>query len=358
MENDDNDLKDYSLPLLMKQSIDDRDDNAKPDLFDGSSKANLKSLKGKLIYRNTQLDIHAPSTDEDHVMSDATSELTSQKYERQTASGEDVMPYTNLSSSSGPGWPHLPSIREMLGDTIGHYHVIVENLCPEINDDILEMAFSVFGRVSDARVMRDTISDYAFVAFVHKTDAEHAIATMNGKRLGTREIRVNWANQETQRIPCTTTASFHRPVTSSSTSASSSFEYSTLDSFLSFVEPRDSRLFIDGGFLEGVGALDYRPDLATSGSTDPSEGFPGTLPSDYEERPIKKIALAARMRSSQARRKKPESFVCVLCRQTFTSNANLKSKLSSTDVVALELINIFQTMPMFTWSSRSTVVVV
>ena len=97
-------------------------------------------------------------------------------------------------------------------------------------------------------------------------------------------------------------------------------------------EPRNDRL------LE---ALDYRPDLATSESTDPSQGFPGTLPSDYVESPIKKIASAARIRSSEARRRKPARYVCVLCNQTFTSNTNLKSKLSSTDVVALELINIF-----------------
>ena len=76
MENDDNDLKDHSLPLLIKQSTDDRDDNAKPNLFDGSAKANLESLKGKLIHRDTQLDVHAPSNDEDYLMSDATSELT------------------------------------------------------------------------------------------------------------------------------------------------------------------------------------------------------------------------------------------------------------------------------------------
>jgi hypothetical protein len=33
--------------------------------------------------------------------------------------------------------------------------------------------------------------------FRDKTDAEQAIATMNGKWLGSRAIRVNWANQKT-----------------------------------------------------------------------------------------------------------------------------------------------------------------
>ena len=36
---------------------------------------------------------------------------------------------------------------------------------------------------------------YGFLAFRDKTDAEQAIATMNGEWLGSRAIRVNWANQ-------------------------------------------------------------------------------------------------------------------------------------------------------------------
>ena len=122
-------------------------------------------------------------------------------------------PPSSLSSSNGPGSSRLPLIRE-IGDTTGHYHVIVECLSPEVDNEVLAMAFSAFGTMSDARVMCDNISGtshgYGFLAFVDKTDAEQAIATMNGKRLGSREIRVNWAIQATERIPCTT-ASFHRP---------------------------------------------------------------------------------------------------------------------------------------------------
>jgi hypothetical protein len=99
MENDAHDLKDYSLPLFMKQSTDDRDDNVKPDLFDGSAKASLESLKGKLIHRDTKLNVHVPSNDEDYLMSDATSELTSQTYGRQTASGGGATPLTDMSHS-------------------------------------------------------------------------------------------------------------------------------------------------------------------------------------------------------------------------------------------------------------------
>jgi nucleolysin TIA-1/TIAR len=87
-------------------------------------------------------------------------------------------------------------------DTTGHYHVFVGDLSPEVNDEVLGKAFSAFGTLSDARVMWDMNSGksrgYGFLAFRDKTDAEQAIATMNGEWLGSRAIRVNWANQKTQ----------------------------------------------------------------------------------------------------------------------------------------------------------------
>jgi len=90
-------------------------------------------------------------------------------------------------------------------DTTGHYHVFVGDLSPEVNDEVLGKAFSAFGTLSDARVMWDMNSGksrgYGFLAFRDKTDAEQAIATMNGEWLGSRAIRVNWANQKTQGLP-------------------------------------------------------------------------------------------------------------------------------------------------------------
>ncbi|CAG8785751.1 8001_t:CDS:2, partial [Cetraspora pellucida] len=60
----------------------------------------------------------------------------------------------------------------------------------------------------DARVMWDVNSGksrgYGFVAFRDKTDAEQAIATMNGEWLGSRAIRCNWANQKGQPGPGST----------------------------------------------------------------------------------------------------------------------------------------------------------
>jgi len=98
-------------------------------------------------------------------------------------------------------------------DTTGHYHVFVGDLSPEVNDEVLAKAFSAFGTMSDARVMWDMNSGksrgYGFLAFRDKTDAEQAIATMNGEWLGSRAIRVNWANQKTQGSPAV--ASTPRP---------------------------------------------------------------------------------------------------------------------------------------------------
>jgi nucleolysin TIA-1/TIAR len=100
-------------------------------------------------------------------------------------------------------------------DTTGHYHVFVGDLSPEVNDEVLAKAFSAFGTMSDARVMWDMNSGksrgYGFLAFRDKTDAEQAIATMNGEWLGSRAIRVNWANQKTQGAPAPAAAS-PRPV--------------------------------------------------------------------------------------------------------------------------------------------------
>jgi len=85
-------------------------------------------------------------------------------------------------------------------DTTNHFHIFVGDLSPEVNDQILAKAFAPFGSMSDARVMWDVNTGksrgYGFVAFRDKTDAEKAINSMNGEWLGSRAIRVNWANQK------------------------------------------------------------------------------------------------------------------------------------------------------------------
>jgi len=85
-------------------------------------------------------------------------------------------------------------------DLTNHFHVFVGDLSPEVNDATLQKAFAAFGTLSDARVMWDMASGksrgYGFLAFRERADAEQAINTMNGEWLGSRAIRVNWANQK------------------------------------------------------------------------------------------------------------------------------------------------------------------
>lgn len=87
-------------------------------------------------------------------------------------------------------------------DLTNHAHLFVGDLSPEVTDEVLTKAFTAFGSLSDARVMWDMNSGksrgYGFLAFRDRTDAEQAIATMNGEWLGSRAIRVNYANQKNQ----------------------------------------------------------------------------------------------------------------------------------------------------------------
>ncbi|GAA6029065.1 hypothetical protein JCM8097_001576 [Rhodosporidiobolus ruineniae] len=85
-------------------------------------------------------------------------------------------------------------------DLTHHFHLFCGDLSPEVNDSVLQQAFAAFGSLSDARVMWDMNTGksrgYGFLAFRDRTDAEQAIQTMNGEWLGSRAIRVNWANQK------------------------------------------------------------------------------------------------------------------------------------------------------------------
>lgn len=97
-------------------------------------------------------------------------------------------------------WATSPGASGPKQDTSKHYHIFVGDLSPEIETQQLREAFAPFGEISDCRVVRDPQSlkskGYGFVSFVKKTDAETAIATMNGQWLGSRAIRTNWATRK------------------------------------------------------------------------------------------------------------------------------------------------------------------
>ena len=87
-------------------------------------------------------------------------------------------------------------------DTTNHFHIFVGDLSNEVNDEVLNKAFSAFGTISEARVMWDMKTGrsrgYGFVAYRDRTDAEKALSSMDGEWLGSRAIRCNWANQKGQ----------------------------------------------------------------------------------------------------------------------------------------------------------------
>ncbi|CAL8282064.1 nucleolysin TIA-1 isoform X1 [Gadus morhua] len=95
-------------------------------------------------------------------------------------------------------WATTPSNQKK--DTSNHFHVFVGDLSPEITTDDIRAAFAPFGRISDARVVKDmntgNSKGYGFVSFFNKWDAENAIQQMGGQWLGGRQIRTNWATRK------------------------------------------------------------------------------------------------------------------------------------------------------------------
>lgn len=93
-------------------------------------------------------------------------------------------------------WAYASSQRE---DTTNHYNVFVGDLSPEVTDATLYACFSVYQTCSDARVMWDQKTGrsrgFGFVSFRNQQDAQNAINDLNGKWLGSRQIRCNWATK-------------------------------------------------------------------------------------------------------------------------------------------------------------------
>ncbi|EFP05033.1 hypothetical protein CRE_03259 [Caenorhabditis remanei] len=86
---------------------------------------------------------------------------------------------------------------EMRIDTSKHFHVFVGDLSKDVSNELLKSTFQKYGEVSEAKVIRDAQTQkskgYGFVSFPNKQNAENAIAGMNGKWIGKRAVRTNWA---------------------------------------------------------------------------------------------------------------------------------------------------------------------
>ncbi|KAJ3675542.1 hypothetical protein LUZ60_004584 [Juncus effusus] len=93
-------------------------------------------------------------------------------------------------------WAYASGQRE---DTSGHFNIFVGDLSPEVTDATLFACFSVYPSCSDARVMWDQKTGrsrgFGFVSFRNQQDAQSAINDLNGKWLGSRQIRCNWATK-------------------------------------------------------------------------------------------------------------------------------------------------------------------
>ncbi|AEE83337.1 RNA-binding (RRM/RBD/RNP motifs) family protein [Arabidopsis thaliana] len=72
--------------------------------------------------------------------------------------------------------------------------VYVGNLSPTTTDDMLREAFSGYGNVVDAIVMRDRYTDrsrgFGFVTYSSHSEAEAAVSGMDGKELNGRRVSV------------------------------------------------------------------------------------------------------------------------------------------------------------------------
>lgn len=77
-------------------------------------------------------------------------------------------------------------------------NIYAGNLAFEVTEDDLNNAFSVFGEVVSAKVIKDQYSGqskgFGFVEMPSRTEAEAAIKNLNGTELKGRTIKVNQAN--------------------------------------------------------------------------------------------------------------------------------------------------------------------
>ncbi len=82
-------------------------------------------------------------------------------------------------------------------------NIYVGNLSYDVSDEELGEAFSAFGTVTSARVIRDRYTDrsrgFGFVEMDNDTEAEAAIAELNGKPIKGRPVNVNQARPREDR---------------------------------------------------------------------------------------------------------------------------------------------------------------
>ena len=81
-------------------------------------------------------------------------------------------------------------------------NIYVGNLSYGMSEDELRDAFGAFGAVSSVKILMDRETGrsrgFGFVEMPNKSEAETAIAQLNGKDLGGRALRINEARPREQ----------------------------------------------------------------------------------------------------------------------------------------------------------------
>lgn len=82
-------------------------------------------------------------------------------------------------------------------------NIYVGNLSYGMSEDELRDAFGAFGEVSSVKILMDRETGrsrgFGFVEMPNQSEAEKAIAQLNGKDVGGRALRINEARPREQR---------------------------------------------------------------------------------------------------------------------------------------------------------------
>ena len=82
-------------------------------------------------------------------------------------------------------------------------NIYVGNLSYGMSEDELRQAFSAFGEVSSVKILMDRETGrsrgFGFVEMPNQSEAEAAVAQLNGKDVGGRALRINEARPRERR---------------------------------------------------------------------------------------------------------------------------------------------------------------
>jgi RNA recognition motif-containing protein len=99
--------------------------------------------------------------------------------------------------------PSVEPLAACGGVRVSVMNIYVGNLSYGMTDSELRDAFAAFGEVSSAKVLIDRETGrsrgFGFVEMPNQSEAEKAIAQLNGKDLGGRALRINEARPREKR---------------------------------------------------------------------------------------------------------------------------------------------------------------